>query len=180
MNDQMSSNSEQQTPEDSAAGTDAAEILQAWRQDRARAAVGDGAPIADQLGPLATAAGGRPLAQPVTGWRYTAAGRLRLVLVAEELEGWELPDGSALILEPEPHAEPAPEAREVTGQALRAWREREGLSIPKAAERLSTHQNTWRRWERDEFEPAGPARILLADLIATLAPASARRGRRRK
>ena len=174
--DRMSSDSEPQTPE---AANTAAGILKAWRDERDRAGIEAGAPIAERLGPPATAAGGRPLTRPVTGWRYTQAGRIRPVVIAEELDGWEFPDGSALMLEPEPCAEPAPDGRQIAGAALRAWREREGLTVAEAAERVSVAANTWHRWEKDGHAPAGPARVLLADLLATL-ERPARRGRRRR
>ena len=36
-------------------------------------------------------------------------------------------------------------------------------------------RNTWHRWEQGHFVPAGPARVLLAGLLATLGRAPARR-----
>ena len=153
-----------------AGDSEAGRLVEGWRRELAdrRGVVEVGAPVADQLERLAAKAGGRPLRRLVTGWQYTRAGRIRHVVIAEQLEGWELRDGSAVMLEPEPHAEAAPQGPEITGPALRAWREREGLIIAEAAERVEAHPSTWRRWEQGSLAPGGTARALLADLLATL------------
>ncbi|MCY4086155.1 MAG: helix-turn-helix domain-containing protein [Actinomycetia bacterium] len=151
-------------------GGEAGRLVEGWRREQAdrRGTVEVGAPVADRLERLAAKAGGRPLRRLVTGWQYTRAGRIRHVVIAEQLEGWELPDGSAVMLEPEPHAEAAPKGPEITGPALRAWREREGLDVAEAAGRVEVTASTWRRWEQGSLAPGGPARVLLADLLATL------------
>ena len=46
------------------------------------------------------------------------------------------------MLGPEPHAEPVPDGPQVSGDALRAWREREGLTITGAVERGKITRNT--------------------------------------
>ena len=160
---------DRQATED-AGDSEAGRLVDGWRKEQAdrRGTVEVGAPVADQLERLATKAGGRPLRRLVTGWQYTRAGRIRHVVIAEQLEGWELPDGSAVMLEPEPHAEAAPEGPEITGPALRAWREREDLDIAEAAGRVEVTASTWRRWEQGSLAPGGTARVLLADLLATL------------
>lgn len=75
-----------------AGGGEAGRLVEGWRREQADrwGTVEAGAPVADQLERLATRAGGWPLRRLVTGWRYTRAGRIRHVVVAEELEGWDV------------------------------------------------------------------------------------------
>lgn len=40
-----------------------------------------------------------------------------------------------------------------TGEKLRLWRERNGLSQEKAAKRIGAKQRTWASWEKDGATP---------------------------
>ncbi len=60
--------------------------------------------------------------------------------------------------------EPWPEPASLP-EALLAERRRRGLSVERAAREVGVDPGTWLRWERGEWRPTRPAKVMLAQFL---------------